>query len=67
VGDVEGCRGERLDPAVDGNTPDPDDDVAKTTTDCEGTSDDDGILFIRVQRSAFTEVACAYNLWIAVE
>jgi hypothetical protein len=59
IDDVEGCRGERLDDIPD--------DVVMTTTDCDGTSNDDGTLYIRVTRSAFTEDTCSYDLSIAVE
>ncbi|MDB4934868.1 MAG: hypothetical protein JWP87_1840 [Labilithrix sp.] len=61
IGDVEGCRGERVEGAAE------DDDVATTTTDCEGTSSDDGTLYIRVERSPYTEVACSYELKVGVE
>lgn len=61
VGYVEGCRGERVE---DGPT---DDNVATTTTDCTGTSADNGNLYIRVERSASTKATCSYNLSIAIE
>lgn len=71
VGDVEGCRGERVEPMYDENGVQvgetSNDDVASTTTDCTGTSSDDGTLYIRVERSPSTEVTCSYDLSIDVE
>jgi hypothetical protein len=71
VGDVEGCRGERVEPELDANGApigEPsDDNVATTTTDCSGTSSDNGTLYIRVDRSASTRTTCSYELTINVE
>jgi hypothetical protein len=69
VNDVEGCRGSVPEPATDanGNTVYASDEVAASTTDCSGTSDDNGTLFIRVERSSSQASTCAYDLSIVVE
>jgi hypothetical protein len=51
VNDVEGCRGS----------------VPASTTDCSGTSDVNGTLFIRVERSSSQSSTCSYDLSIVVE
>jgi hypothetical protein len=69
VNDVEGCRGSVPEPTTDasGTTVYATDEVAASTTDCSGTSDDDGVLFIRVERSSSQSSTCSYDLSIAVE
>lgn len=69
VGGVEGCRGSVPEPTTDpdGNTVYPTDDVATSTTDCSGTSDDNGMLFIRVERSSSASSTCSYDLSITVD
>lgn len=66
---VEGCRGSVPEPVPDenGNTIFRSDLVAASTTDCSGTSDDDGTLFIRVERSTSSASTCAYGVAIAVD
>jgi len=66
---IEGCRGSVPDSFTDqnGNTVYPSDVVAVSTTDCSGTSDDDGTLYIRVERSSSSSTACTYDLSIAVD
>jgi hypothetical protein len=38
-----------------------------STTDCSGTSDVNGTLFIRVERSSSQSSTCSYDLSIVVE
>ena len=40
--------------------------VAYSTTDCSGTSDDNGTLFIKVERSS-TASSCSYDLSVNVD
>jgi hypothetical protein len=69
VNDVEGCRGSVPDPTTDANgtTVYATDEIAASTTDCSGTSDDNGTLFIRVERSSSQASTCSYDLSIVVE
>jgi hypothetical protein len=69
VNDVEGCRGSVPEPTTDasGTTVYPTDEVAASTTDCSGTSDDNGTLFVRVERTSSQASTCSYDLSIAVE
>ncbi len=69
VDGVEGCRGAVPEPGTDasGNTVYPTDPVAASTTDCSGTSDDNGVLFIKVERSSSVSSSCAYDLSVAID
>ena len=66
---VEGCRGSVPEPFADANgtTTYPTEVVAASTSDCSGTSDDDGTVYIRVERSSSSRNACTYDLSIAVD
>ncbi|MBS2014563.1 MAG: hypothetical protein JST00_16875 [Deltaproteobacteria bacterium] len=62
----QGCRGKDIVPGDDIGI-DLEDGVAVTsTTDCPGTSDDDGTLYIRVRRVSSFGGACGYDLDLVV-
>ena len=62
-----GCNGKDFEPATDqGSTVLDTGSGTTTTTDCSGTSDDDGVLYIRVQRRSLS-TDCAYELSVKVE
>ena len=63
--DQDGCRG--TDSITDeiGNVSYTNDVIAASTTDCTGTSDDDGMLYIRVEASSPSK--CSYSLTIDVD
>jgi len=65
----DGCTSVVPPPAVDerGNTVISTYDVASLTTDCPGTSDDDGMLYIRVRRASSYAASCSYDLGIDVD
>lgn len=65
IGGVEGCRGDALE-APSGETSVSADTMASSTTDCSGTSSDDGVLYIRVERTASAGSVCTYDLTIRV-
>lgn len=64
----QGCKGKDIEQGVDdlgaiaferGN-------AVTSTTDCPSTSDDDGMLYIRVQRVSSFSNACSYDLEVSV-
>lgn len=66
---VYGCRGEDLDPVDDGSGSivlDNGNGVV-STTDCSATSDDDGVLYVRVERTSSLSSECSYRLNVSVE
>lgn len=69
VGGVEGCRGARLEGQTtpEGSTIMSPDVMASSTTDCSGTSSDDGTLYIRVDRTSSAGKTCTYDLTIDVK
>ncbi len=69
VGNVEGCRGKELEDqkTPEGSTIVNADVAASSTTDCSGTTSDDGTLYIRVDRAASAGKACSYDLTIHVD
>ncbi len=66
VGGVEGCRGNALE-GPSGEIDVSADTMASSTTDCSGTSSDDGDLYIRVERTASAGSVCTYDLSIRVK
>jgi hypothetical protein len=68
IENAAGCEGKEYEPATDslGSTVLDTGRGATTTTDCKGTSDDNGVLYIRVRRRSLA-TACSYELSVKVE
>ena len=68
IDEAEGCRSRDVEPVTDSNgaTTLGTGSLATSTTDCSGTSSDNGTLYIRVERND-TFAACSYDLAIDVE
>lgn len=64
----QGCKGKDIEPGVDdlGAIVLDNGTAVTTTTDCPSTSDDDGMLYIRVQRVSSFSNACGYELEVSV-
>jgi hypothetical protein len=66
---VDGCQGKAVDgETTPSGTTEPSPGVmASSTTDCSGTSSDDGILYVRVEHTGPAGSGCTYDLTIDVQ